>query len=174
MTGRECQIWLVFDCPVFRWLLYKVSFVLEGNLLKFILSKSPWPIFYSFTYLYIVLSLMLSCINQRKISTVSIWCVQLKKEVELKKAWISNGIWNLEARPFEIKTNSRHFVKHIFKSEKMFGFWKVWFLNGCDHSYSPILQKPDHLKCDLRKVWILNGQIFRSPLYTLNNCNKII
>ena len=30
--------------------------------------------------------------------------------------WILNGILNLEAQPFEIQTNGRHFVKNHLKS----------------------------------------------------------
>ena len=35
-----------------------------------------------------------------------------RKEVGLQMVWISNGIWNPEAKPFEIQTNGTNFVKN--------------------------------------------------------------
>ena len=39
-----------------------------------------------------------------------------QKEVGLQIVQILNVIWNLEAQPFEIQTNGRHFIKNHLKS----------------------------------------------------------
>ena len=51
-----------------------------------------------------------------------------KKEVGLKMVWVTNGIWNLEAGPFEILTNGCHFVKNNLKSgQKHPDFQRFYF-----------------------------------------------
>ena len=45
-----------------------------------------------------------------------VWISNGQKEVGLQMVQISNGIWNLEAQPFEICTYGRHFVKNHLKS----------------------------------------------------------
>ena len=39
-----------------------------------------------------------------------VWILNGSKQVGLQMVWISNGISNPEAQPFEIQTNGRHFV----------------------------------------------------------------
>ena len=45
-----------------------------------------------------------------------VWTLNGPKEVGLQMVWISNGIWNPEAWPFENQINGRHFVKNHLKS----------------------------------------------------------
>ena len=45
-----------------------------------------------------------------------VWISNSPKEVELQLVWISNGIWNSEAQPFEVRTNGRHFFQNQLKS----------------------------------------------------------
>ena len=72
----------------------------------------------------------------------TVWTSNGRKESGLQMVMISNGIWNPEAQTFEIRTNSRHFVKNHKKSrQKCPDFeWSVFssypkeakqLLNGC-------------------------------------------
>ena len=68
-----------------------------------------------------------------------------------QKGWVANGpdygIWNLETQPFEIQTNSRHFVKNHFNSGQKcldFKWLGLWLL--------PRL-KSDYLKTIPFEIW---------------------
>ena len=60
-----------------------------------------------------------------------VWILNGRKEVGLQMVRILNGIWNLEAQPFEIRINGCHFIKNHLKSGQnctdfeWFGFWMV-------------------------------------------------
>ena len=51
-----------------------------------------------------------------RLNTRLVWILNGQKEVELQMVGILNGIWNLNAQLFEIRTNGRHFVKNYLKS----------------------------------------------------------
>ena len=46
------------------------------------------------------------------LKSVLVWISNGQKEVGLQMVWISNGIWNPEAQPFEIGANGHHFVNN--------------------------------------------------------------
>ena len=55
-----------------------------------------------------------------------VWISNGWKAIVLQMVQILNGIWNQETQPFEIRTNSRHFVKKKHKIRtKMSRFWMV-------------------------------------------------
>ena len=107
-----------------------------------------------------------------QISTLA-WILIGPNEVGLQKVQISNGIWNLEAQPVEIRTNGHHFVKKPFEI-CISRIWMVRFSNGWDHSYSPTLWKPDNLKSDIKNVWIWNWQISDACLFHSNVAGWIL
>ena len=81
--------------------------------------KSPFLMFYNFTQ------------YSGDLKSNLVYISNGPKQVGLQMVWISNGIWNPEAQPFEIWTNGRHFVKKPFEMRtETSGFWMVWFLNG--------------------------------------------
>ena len=57
------------------------------------------------------------------------WISNGWKVVGLQMFWISNGIWNPEAQPFETQINGSHLVKNhlISHLQKSLDFWMVWF-----------------------------------------------
>ena len=64
-----------------------------------------------------------------------VWISNGQKEVGLQMVQISNGIWNPETQPFEIRTNGHHLVKKPFEIRtKTIGFQMVQFLNGWGYS----------------------------------------
>ena len=78
-----------------------------------------------------------------------------------KRGWFANGS-NFKY-DLKYKQMTPNLPKTIWNPNK-----NVWILNGpvfewLEHSYSqsysPTLWKPDHLKSDLPKVWILKGRI---------------
>ena len=82
-------------------------------------------------------------------------------EKRLGFKWSGFWIWSVSLTIWNPST-CRHFFQKLFKiGTKMSGFGMVQFLNGWDHNYnlSLTLWKPDNLKSDLQKEWILNGQI---------------
>ena len=78
-------------------------------------------------------------------------------EVGLQMVWILNGIWHLEAQPFEIWTNSNHCAKNHLKS----GFWMVGTKAIC--KAQPIenrnIWNPTFKKSRFQCFQILNGWI---------------
>ena len=104
----------------------------------------------------------------------------------VKKGWVANGpelngIWNPEAQPFEIQTNGCHFVKKHFKCGQKgpdfewSGFQMVGTVAMATNKARPFEYQTiwitDHMKSDLQKVWISNGQI-SVPHCTLIDCNS--
>ena len=92
-----------------------------------------------------------------------------QKEVGLKMVWISNGIWNPEVQPFEIR---HHFVRNQLKSrQKCLDFeWSGFQIVG---TIVIAIAKVDHLKTgqfenqpskspDSKCFWISNGR-FQMP-----------
>ena len=70
----------------------------------------------------------------------------VKKEYGLQMVWILNGIWNPGAWPFEIKTNSSHFVKKMSEPQ-IVCFWMVGTIAVAkaqpfeNKTWNPILKK---------------------------------
>ena len=54
-----------------------------------------------------------------------VWILNGQKEVGLQMVWISNGIWNLEAQPFENRTNGTHSVVGIQIPTEIKSRWKT-------------------------------------------------
>ena len=88
------------------------------------------------------------------------------KQVGLQMVRISNGIWNREAQPLEIRTNGCHFVKNYLKSGKSLvlnGLVFEWLGQAINIAEAGPFENwtnwnPDQLKSDLLKVRILHGR----------------
>ena len=101
-----------------------------------------------------------------------VWILNSPKEVGLQMVWITNGIWNPEALPFEIRTYGCHFVKNHLKSiwTNTSGFWMVWFSIGWDLSIAWPFENQTTWSLTFKKSRIemildLKWSDFWSPLY---------
>ena len=83
--------------------------------------------------------------------------------------WISNGIWNPEAQPFEIRTNGRHFVKNHLKSgQKRPDF--EWLIAKARPFENRTIWNPTFKKSGFQMFPDFKWSDFRSPLYSLFIC----
>ena len=86
-----------------------------------------------------------------------VWISDSQKEAGLQVVWILNGIWNMEAQQFEIRTRGRHFFNNwisngpVFKwlgrraKAQTFEDWTIW--------------NPTFKSSDFKCLWISNGRI---------------
>ena len=87
-----------------------------------------------------------------------VWILNGWKEVGLQMVWISNGIWNPVAQPYEIWTNGCHFFKNYLKSRQKCPYfeWSGFRMVGTIAKAKPFenwtIRNPT-FEC----FWILNG-----------------
>ena len=97
-----------------------------------------------------------------------VWISNGPKQVGLQMVWISNGIWNPEAQPFEIRTNGRHFVKNHLKSgQKRPDF--EWLIAKARPFENRTIWNPTFKKSGFQMFPDFKWSDFRSPLYLLPN-----
>ena len=115
-------------------------------------------------YLYHIICVTSFMLYSGDLKSDLVWISNGPKQVGLQMVWISNGIWNPEAQPFEIRTNGRHFVKNHLKSgQKRPDF--EWLIAKARPFENRTIWNPTFKKSGFQMFPDFKWSDFRSPLY---------